>query len=161
MQAPPVNLVHILKTFKFSDGDGPNLCRVKNVDVSSTFIEIIFRSGLTLVSSWDCFCHEDKKQTWSWDMILEWPKLTQSKINPPTWQIINQPNNQPTKIINQIKLINQSNWSTNQNSQPTWQIIHQPKWSTNQNDQPTKMINQPKLSTNQNNQPTKIINQPN
>ena len=31
---------------KFGDGDGPNLCRVKKVDVSSTFIENI----LTLVS---------------------------------------------------------------------------------------------------------------
>ena len=39
--------------FKFSDGEGPNLCRVKKVDVSSTFIENIFRSGLTLVSSND------------------------------------------------------------------------------------------------------------
>ena len=39
--------------FKFSDGDGPNFCRVKKVDVSSTFIENIFRSGLTLVSSND------------------------------------------------------------------------------------------------------------
>ena len=29
------------------------------VDVSSTFIENIFRSGLTLVSSSDCFCHTD------------------------------------------------------------------------------------------------------
>ena len=36
---------------KFGDGDGPNLCRVKKVDVSSTFIENIFRSGMTLVSS--------------------------------------------------------------------------------------------------------------
>ena len=36
---------------KFGDGDGPNLSRVKKVDVSSTFIENIFRSGLTLVSS--------------------------------------------------------------------------------------------------------------
>jgi len=36
---------------KFGDGDGPNLCRVKKVDVSSTFVENIFRSGLTLVSS--------------------------------------------------------------------------------------------------------------
>ena len=34
-------------------GDGPNLCRVKISDVSSTFIENIFRSGLTLVSSND------------------------------------------------------------------------------------------------------------
>ena len=34
----------------FGDGDGPNLCRVKKVDVSSTFSENIFRSGLTLVS---------------------------------------------------------------------------------------------------------------
>ena len=42
---------------KFGDGDGSNLCRVKKVDVSSTFIENIFRSGLTLVSSWDGFCH--------------------------------------------------------------------------------------------------------
>ena len=38
---------------KFGNGDGPNLCRVKKVDVSSTFIENIFRSGLTLVSSND------------------------------------------------------------------------------------------------------------
>jgi len=38
---------------KFGDGDGPNLCRVKKVDVSSTFIKNIFRSGLTLVSSND------------------------------------------------------------------------------------------------------------
>ena len=36
---------------KFGDGDGPNLCKVNKVDVSSTFIENIFRSGLTLVSS--------------------------------------------------------------------------------------------------------------
>ena len=35
---------------KFVDGDGPNLCRAKTVDVSSTFIENIFRAGLTLVS---------------------------------------------------------------------------------------------------------------
>ena len=37
--------------FKFSDAGGPTLCRVKQVDVSSTFIKHIFRSGLTLVSS--------------------------------------------------------------------------------------------------------------
>ena len=41
----------MLLDLKFGDGDGPNLCRVKKVDVSSTFIESIFRSGLTLVSS--------------------------------------------------------------------------------------------------------------
>ena len=38
---------------KFSDGDEPNLCRVKNVDVSSTFIKNIIpsgSSGLTLNS---------------------------------------------------------------------------------------------------------------
>ena len=46
---------------KFGDCDEPNLCRVKKVDVSSTFIEHIFRSGLTLVSSWDCFCHNSCK----------------------------------------------------------------------------------------------------
>ena len=40
---------------KFGDGDGPNLCRVKSkkVDVSSTFIENIFQSGLTHISSND------------------------------------------------------------------------------------------------------------
>ena len=42
---------------KFGDGDGPNLFRVKKVDISSTFIENIFRSELTLESSWDYFCH--------------------------------------------------------------------------------------------------------
>ena len=30
---------------KFGDGDGPNLCRVNKVDISSTFIENIFWSG--------------------------------------------------------------------------------------------------------------------
>ena len=44
-----LKIVHL----KFGDGDGPNLCTVKNVDVSSTFIENIFRSGLTFVSSSD------------------------------------------------------------------------------------------------------------
>jgi len=50
------NLHFLLKqavNLKFGDGDGPNLCKVKKVDVSSTFIENIFRSGLTLVSSND------------------------------------------------------------------------------------------------------------
>ena len=42
-----------MRDLKFGDGDGPNICRVKKVDVSSTFIENIFRSGLTLVSSND------------------------------------------------------------------------------------------------------------
>ena len=37
----------IKKYLKFGDGDGQKLCRVKKVDVSSTFI------GLTLVSSND------------------------------------------------------------------------------------------------------------
>ena len=32
---------------KFGDGDWLNLCRVKKVDVSSTFIDNLFRSGLT------------------------------------------------------------------------------------------------------------------
>ena len=43
----------IFHFFQFGDDDGPNLCRVNKVDVSSTFIENIFRSGLTLVSSND------------------------------------------------------------------------------------------------------------
>ena len=49
--------------FKFTDGDGPNFCRVKKVDVSSTFIENIFRSGLTIVSSNDIITIKiDKKK---------------------------------------------------------------------------------------------------
>ena len=44
---PHFKLTNILK---FGEGDGPNLCRVKKVDFSSTFFENIFRSGLTLVS---------------------------------------------------------------------------------------------------------------
>ena len=44
-------------------GDGPNLCRVKKVDVSSTFIENMFRSGLTIVSSNDIITIKiDKKK---------------------------------------------------------------------------------------------------
>ena len=42
---------NIKKGFKFGDGDEQKLCRVEKVDVSSTFIENIFWSGLTLVSS--------------------------------------------------------------------------------------------------------------
>ena len=42
-----------MENIKFGDGDGPNLSRVKDIDVSSTFIENIFRSGMTLVSSND------------------------------------------------------------------------------------------------------------
>ena len=42
-----------MENIKFGDGDGPNFCRVKDIDVSSTFIENIFRSGMTLVSSND------------------------------------------------------------------------------------------------------------
>ena len=53
----------MLLDLKFGDGDGPNLCRVKKVDVSSTFIENIFRSGLTLVSSNDIITIKiDKKR---------------------------------------------------------------------------------------------------
>ena len=52
------------------DGDGPNLCRVQKVDVSSTFIENIFRPGLTLVSSWVVSDTKiknklDSRQTWA------------------------------------------------------------------------------------------------
>ena len=39
--------------FKFGNGDGPKLCRLKKVDVSSKFFENLFRSGLTVVSSND------------------------------------------------------------------------------------------------------------
>ena len=39
--------------FKFGNGDGPKLCRLKKVDVSSKFFENMFRSGLTVVSSND------------------------------------------------------------------------------------------------------------
>ena len=46
-----IGSIRVQVDLKFGDGDGPNLCRVKKVDVSSTFIENIFRSGLTLVSS--------------------------------------------------------------------------------------------------------------
>jgi len=35
-----------MRYFKFGDGDGPNLRRVKKVYISSTFIENIFRSEL-------------------------------------------------------------------------------------------------------------------
>ena len=41
---------------------GQTFVEYKKVDVSSTFIENIFRSGLTLVSSRDCFCHNDKNK---------------------------------------------------------------------------------------------------
>ena len=35
-----------MRYFKFGDGDGPNLRRVKKVFICSTFIENIFRSEL-------------------------------------------------------------------------------------------------------------------
>ena len=37
------------EVLKFGDGDGPNLCKVKKLNVSFKFIENIFRSGLILV----------------------------------------------------------------------------------------------------------------
>jgi len=40
----------LLAYLKFGEGDGPNLCRVKKVDVSPTLIKKLFQSGLTLVS---------------------------------------------------------------------------------------------------------------
>ena len=47
-----------MNDLKCGDGDGPNLCRVKKVDVSN-----IFRSGLTLVSSNDTITIKiDKKK---------------------------------------------------------------------------------------------------
>ena len=46
-----IKTTSFIENLKFGDGDGPNLCRVKKVDVSSTFTENIFRSGLSLVSS--------------------------------------------------------------------------------------------------------------
>ena len=53
----------MIKALKFGDGDGPNLCRVKRIDASSTFIKNIFRSGLTLVSSNDIITIKiDKKK---------------------------------------------------------------------------------------------------
>ena len=60
-------MLNLLVTYpyylKFGDGDGPNLCRVKKADVSSTFIENIFRSGLTHVSSYDIITIKlDKKK---------------------------------------------------------------------------------------------------
>ena len=33
---------------KFGDGNGPNLCRVKKVDVSSTFIENLLNDIITI-----------------------------------------------------------------------------------------------------------------
>ena len=49
---------------KLGDGDGPNLYKVKKVDVNSTFLENIFRSGLTLVISNDIITIKiDKKIT--------------------------------------------------------------------------------------------------
>ena len=35
---------NVSSDLKFGDGNGPNFCRVKKVDVSSTFMEIIFLS---------------------------------------------------------------------------------------------------------------------
>ena len=41
-----IGSIRVQVDLKFGDGDGPDLCRVKKVDVSPTFIENIFRSGL-------------------------------------------------------------------------------------------------------------------
>ena len=48
----------------------PHRDRVNKICVTFTFLENIFRSGLTLVSSWDCFCHEDSKQIFDNDQII-------------------------------------------------------------------------------------------
>ena len=41
-----IGSIRVQVDLEFGDGDGPNLSRVKKVDVSSTFIGNIFRSGL-------------------------------------------------------------------------------------------------------------------
>ena len=75
-----LNMAYLLK---FGDGNGPNLCRVKKVDVRSTFIENIFWSWLTLVSSnniiiWPTFCninHCIVFKTWKINSIIYFMKL--------------------------------------------------------------------------------------
>ena len=77
---PRVNLIFLKEPFsvldllfmfiiylhlKFGNSEGPNLCRVKKVDVSSTFIKNIFRSGLTLVSSNDVIIIKIGKKLYS------------------------------------------------------------------------------------------------
>jgi len=37
IQNRPINCMVVIFYLKFGDGDGPNLCRVKKVDVSLTF----------------------------------------------------------------------------------------------------------------------------
>ena len=66
---------------KFGDDVGPNLCRVKKLDVSSTFIENIFRSGFTLVSSNDIITIKiDKKKCKKPQEDKETKKIKQTQI---------------------------------------------------------------------------------
>ena len=54
VHVPSVNIETLFIYLNLGDGDRPNHYRVKKkLDVRSTFIENIFRSGLTLVSSND------------------------------------------------------------------------------------------------------------
>jgi len=64
------------EVLKFGDSDGPNLCKVKQLDISSTFIENIFRSGLTLVSFNDIITIKiDKKNVKSHKKINKHQRL--------------------------------------------------------------------------------------
>ena len=75
-----LNMAYLLK---FGDGNGPNLCRVKKVDIRSTFIEKIFRSGLTVVSLndimiWPTCCNSNHCivfKTWKINLNIYFMKL--------------------------------------------------------------------------------------
>ena len=76
--------LNIANLIKFGDGNGPNLCRVKKkVDIRSTFIEKIFRSGLTVVSLndimiWPTCCNSNHCivfKTWKINLNIYFMKL--------------------------------------------------------------------------------------
>ena len=69
----------MIKALKFGDGDGPNLCRVKRIDASSTFIKNIFRSGLTLVSSNDIITIKINKKKYKKMFVKNQKKINKQK----------------------------------------------------------------------------------
>ena len=64
---------------KFGDGYGPNLCRVKKVDVVPYLLKIYFGLGWPSSVLGICFSHEDlKKKIKKFNFLEIWKKKFQS-----------------------------------------------------------------------------------
>ena len=71
--------IYICIYLKFGDGDGPVELSKKKEMLVPHFIKNILRSGLTLISSWDCLIHKYIFVRYSWQG--DWTKLVDPWVN--------------------------------------------------------------------------------